>query len=690
MCLFAIWVFLGIQPSDLRWPFFRENDTYMYSRWLQGFLEHGSYYEIPELGAPFSARLYGYPLHDFLFVALASGLGFFTRDAYLVLNLLFLVSILWCAASAYWVLLRLGARPWPAFAAAVLFGFLPNHLARYEHLSLAFVVSAPGIVWVACELLAGRRLGLAAWCWAALGALVGAYPAFFSAGILLMGTVAGSYRHRSWTVLSEGLRATLLLCAVFAAVVVPPMLRTPPELGLLPQRHPEEIPMYALTVDRMTIPFAPRISHPLAALAARYHHAFPNPAGPRESAYLGWGACLGALCLLLALLSPRPPAAPQFLAWLALFMVGIGSASGLAPLLNQTVTSTIRCYNRVNFFLGFACLAGLALAMTSLRPRLARPLSVVLLLFGLWEQSRSLPPWEPERVKPEVLSTREFTRALEKMVPPHARIWQLPYTQFPETFQLFREGEYAWAKLYIASPTLHWSWGDLKGTWPDRLRKVCSELPLEQQLPILRRSAFAGIVVMRNALRDRGTLIDSQLAELGIRPTLVSPDRQFVFYPLPAPIPGRGFARDLLQQQFGSSPYEMTKGHSVGLILLNGWSEAEEVGTWTERSRALLRLPAAEGESTPQSWRFHVIPQLPPSGPQKVDVLAAGKQIARWTFSEQRPYAMDVDVPPGELLEWRIHTPTSPGSETRKLGVLLQKIEQITQVPRKDLGHSSL
>src|SRR5205085_11717477 len=140
----AAWV-LRLWRGDLAVPFSYQFDALQHAMFVKGILDHGWYVVNDSLGAPFGQQLYDFPQNgDNLQLLIIKGLGLFSGNFAVVLNLYFLLTFPLIALAAYVVLRRLGASPAVAAVCAVLYALLPYHFARRElHLFLSGYFAVP-------------------------------------------------------------------------------------------------------------------------------------------------------------------------------------------------------------------------------------------------------------------------------------------------------------------------------------------------------------------------------------------------------------------------------------------------------------------------------------------------------------------------------------------------------------------
>jgi phosphoglycerol transferase len=120
---------------------------------IKGIIDNGWYLTNPKLGAPFGLDFHGYPLADFLNMAIIKGIGMVTRSWALTLNLFFICTFPLVTLTALFVLLKLRVNTVVAVVAALIYTYIPYHLLRGEgHLLLAAFYMVPILCWMALNM----------------------------------------------------------------------------------------------------------------------------------------------------------------------------------------------------------------------------------------------------------------------------------------------------------------------------------------------------------------------------------------------------------------------------------------------------------------------------------------------------------------------------------------------------------
>ncbi|MBX3169017.1 MAG: hypothetical protein KF760_16535 [Candidatus Eremiobacteraeota bacterium] len=686
LCLATFFLGYEIWPWQLGNPVDLQGDVLQCTRLLKSVTEPGGEYRCQFLGAPFIAEHYGFPDPFVIHHPLLWLLSLVTKNIYLVLNLILLLTFWSAGLVAYEVLLRLGCRSAVAVPIAWIYASLPNHLERYDHWSLAFYASAPLAILYAVRCLRGERLSRLELLLAPLCGLFGAYFAFFSYFIVLAAGLLGAWFRRSLYPLRPAFQVCTLIGLAFLLALWPALKGKSADSAFMPPRQPTDLTRWALNLDRLVLPAHSRKGHPLYKIARRYYANFPAPSETDESPYLGVLAVLGALVLFLG----RGKNQPDFphLRVLATVIFLTATVGGFSELFTLVIGPAIRCYNRISFYLAFVLLAALALRLQQVRWTRGRWLALGLIsLLGFIDQLTSVPRRSPSRWAEQVRSDREFVAALEARLPRSARLWQYPYVAYPETPPLFQEGYYGLGRCYSVSSKLHWSWGALRGSSQERFQSAFTTLALPQQLELLRQTGFAGLTVERRAFPDNGAELEAQLHSLGLKPEVQSPDGFLVYYPLDKAATvdqaesQRIFENKLIELSWNDGKIDFGRGGWGNLYLRAGWSDPEDSGYWTVQKSGFVRLPCPPGQHSAVGLKILIYPYIGRPKVQRLQIFQAGERLAWFEFRTGKHHWIHFNAKLPALLELRVERPTQPSfefeSDTRSLGVKLERLEVV-------------
>jgi phosphoglycerol transferase len=565
----AAWV-LRLWRGDLSVPFSNQFDALQHAMLVKGVLEHGWYSVNDSLGAPFGQELYDFPQNgDNLQLLIIKGLGFFTHDFAVVLNLYFLLTFPLVALAAYVVLRRLGASIAVATVCAVLYALLPYHFARRElHLFLSGYYAVPLGAYLVLATFSGtplftrrpegarprwasRRTLLTLAACAVLGS-ASVYYAGFTGVLLLAAGVVVLFARRDGRALKGAFGAIAAIAAVLAINFIPVALDKIDHGGNseVAHRRAEESERYALRFSQLVLPVNDHRLGFLARAKRRYvlTSKTSNPFNESYSAALGLVATIGFLWLLLVALLTlvasarrmsiderfRHASAGTVIAFL------VATVGGVSTLINYWITPQLRAWNRMSVFIAFFSFVAVALLLDKLRRRMGSApgrrvlfgaaLAVVLVM-GVLDQTtqRDVPAYRANAA--QFHSDGDLVARIERVLPRGAMVFALPYMGFPESKPIHRMTNYDQVRGYLHSHHLRWSYGAMQGR-PADWSEDLADKPVSLVAPGVAAAGFDGVWVDRFGFADGGHAVTVALGTIaGVAP-LRSPNRRLEFFDL--------------------------------------------------------------------------------------------------------------------------------------------------------------
>jgi phosphoglycerol transferase len=560
-------VLFGVGAADFAVPLWYEGDAFYTLALTKGLLEHGSLLRNPDLGAPYGLELHDFPNPYGLHHAALYLLGGFTSEAGAAVNALWLLGFPAIAACAFAALRLLGLPRAESAVAAVLYCFLPYHLARGEkHLFLSMYYLVPLAAALAVLLLrdapalAGARprdwrprvaprtaLGAAA---LALGlGASGAYYAFFGCFFFAVAGALGALRVRSAAPLAAAAGLVALVVGSATAGIAPSLLhwREHGPNRAVARRAAAEAELYGLKIAPMLLPVA---RHPIdgwADLRRRYNERTPLR-NENDTVTLGLIGTLGFLALAgaaLAIVGGWRGGSPLLHALAALHLAGLllATTSGFGALIARLGFRQIRAYARISIWLAFFALAAAVLLARPLRERLVRrrrgaaagglALAAVLALALLDLVS---PPYLPDRAAAAraFAVDRAFVRAAEAALPAGTAVYQLPHVGYPEVLPPGRMSNFDSLRPYLHSRTLRWSHGAMKGRPAGEAIAALAERPPAALPAALAAAGYGALLVDRFGYPAPAEAALRAALEPRLGAPLASEDGRLLLYRLPA------------------------------------------------------------------------------------------------------------------------------------------------------------
>jgi hypothetical protein len=560
-------IVLRLWHADLDVPFRGTGDALFFQMLVKDAVESGWILTNPHLGAPFGQELYDYPVAgaDALQLLVIKFLGLFTSSSAVVLNTYFLLTFPIAAIAAYAVLRWLRVAGLVAVAGAVLFALAPYHFLRSEyHFFLAATFPIPLgaylvlAIYLRSPLFARREdggsrllrfvtpktIGTLAICLAV--GLSDFYYAAFTALLAGGATLVA-------TALRRDLRTLLAGTAVTLAVVLATSLALAPSLVYRAQhgpnealtRAPSESELYSLNIIGLVMPVESHRIDRLADIRNRYQRA---TSVAKESAPLGLLTAIGFVWLLAASVAlclgggGRIASDPRYrsLAAANLTALLLGTTGGLSAVIAYAVGPELRTWSRMSIFIAFFAVAGLCILADAAWPWFQRRgarwravaaggLALIVVIAVLDGTTPSMAPdYAAEAATYQ--SDEEFVDRIERTVGSGAQVFQLPYTNFPDSIEFAALKDYDGARGYLHSDNLRWSWGAMKGR-PRDWQSETVNLPPELLVPMVSAAGFQGIYLDRFGYADNGIAVESQLRRiLGVAPSFPSPNARLLFF----------------------------------------------------------------------------------------------------------------------------------------------------------------
>jgi hypothetical protein len=518
----AILIFgLELWKTSPREPWFYSEDSLLHFVFAQNVLETGTYYASDRMAAPDRLDLRWFPQSDGINYLEIRLLGLIDADPFFVLNLHFLLGFPLAASSALLAYRRFGGSFVCGSLCAQLFAFLPYHMQRCLLMGHVFL-GAYWLVPLATLLLLRVYHGEAIrpWRWLAFSFIFasgGVYYAFFFCFFLCVATLRAGLVTRRLGPVCMGI---VLLSATVAgglANFAPSLSAKVHRETNLVQRSPYEADLYGLRIYLM---LTPPMYHRLEALEywkTERLRAAGDTWNENESASLGIIGTLGFLLLLSKLLTgnrsePDKPDLLHALSTLTIVAILLATAGGFGTLLSYCGFSWIRGYNRISIFLAFFALLALVLTADRLTQRTPRPafrwaansIWIGLTILGLWDQTGTFCKLGANRWSEEFQRDRAFVQAMERELPPNAKVFQLPVVPFPERRMPSGECGYYHAVPYLHSKSLFISYGPAAHQATYDWQEKISRMPPREMVATLRRQGFAAIWIDHRGYGDEG------------------------------------------------------------------------------------------------------------------------------------------------------------------------------------------
>lgn len=531
----------GLIP-ELMTPFSYAGDGMAYLWNVQRAIEGIWYFENDRSGFPFGSNHLDYPTSDTGSYIAIKILGVIFQNAAAVLNLYYLLGFSLCAVSGYLVSRSISIKRHFSIVVALIYAFTSFHFGRVGHLFFTWYFVAPLFFYIGFRLLSKQLIftdpkqslstKLVSFVALLILASFGIYYAFFGCLVIMLCTAISAVQHRSWKYFYEGF--ITLSCVLFGVLlnVLPSLIHIfrSGENREGVSRLAAESELYALKITQLLLPRGDHRLDSFFEFASRYNSAFPLVT-ENISASMGAIASIGFMLIAgVTLLSPflyfrsnglavnnalsNEKLRFQVLAALSMGLVLMGTLGGFSSLFAMLVSSSIRSWNRISIFITFASVLACLMTVDLLVLKFTKPiylkfigvvLAFLILVLGVLDQT----------VKPchgcllanrdLVSSDTAFIQTIEKSLPKHSAIYQLPYMAYPDNGAVNNLGSYDQARGHLHSKDLQWSFGSMRGREGDWFYRKLSLLPISQQVGVVSAMGFSGIYIDRRGYLDTTT-----------------------------------------------------------------------------------------------------------------------------------------------------------------------------------------
>lgn len=661
-------VSLNLLNYDLRVPLQYHGDSVIILMYIKGMIQNGWTYSIPQLSAPYAMSSAAFPIMTNFDWVVMKLISLFTSEIGLVLNLFWLLTLVFSAWTASLSMRLLGVNNWLSFAGGLLYAFLPFALLRnVGHLNLVYY-AVPLLCLLAIFLATGknvdenrvtiRRLGYAA-CF--IQGFNYIYFSFFAVLLFIVSAAIGYVRNKSCSVVRTAATAIGII-SIATVVSLSPSLFSWYKHGKPPgmvYKSAAEAEYYGAKVRKILAPHPDNPIPYLAKWGKRDASAgFPNEnenITVRHGLYGSLGFLL-LLCVSLTSTNSGKNAGSGILVSIAapaLFTLLMISVGGLGAVLNLLTVPDIRCYNRFSVFLAFFCIAGLGVFLSEQIQKIklvyfrfffiVAILAVVLLsLFDQLLDGRHL----VDRQASDSITVAEevaLVKRLDKVLPHQGMVFQLPITPFPLDPGTARMGYYDHGRPFLWSEHLRWSWPSFSPRHRAWESKVGS-LDGKNLMEALILSGFNAIWIDRFGYNDNGTSVIQALVEAGGQEILQGMSSRYVILDIRKPA-------KQLEYSLGVAKFKERSTSYLSGVLLNWGSgfyplernaDGHEFRWASEQSKLTVFNPDFETHEC----RF--VFSLASDDTGSVEIRSNGKIHVVPTSSVPINYSIDISLSPGD------------------------------------------
>jgi hypothetical protein len=582
--LFVAFVALRLWKFDFRTPLsYSQDDTIIMLLYIKGLIQDGWPNTISHLSAPFVYPGAAFPMLTSTDWMLIKALSIFTSEPGILLNVFWLLTLVFSGWAACYAGIQLGMSRTLAAVSGILYAFLPFALLRSaHHLNLVYyLVPLLGLLAV---VIASRGEGVRNAGQATVVGLLACiaqgfnyvYFSFFAVLLFAIAALIG-YRQNGMRFLKLP-AAAITLVTLCTALNLAPALKSwdaqgkPPEMGY---KSVAEAETYGAKLRLMLSPHRENPVPPLGHVAQKAANAGFPLENENTTARLGLFGAFGLLLIILSVLrreghleSREPARAVSGLGMATLLLITVG---GFGAIINVLTVADIRAYNRFSVYLSFFAISAAALWLQKKldgagRPKRALLIAVAIALAGLslHDQLLDAKPLRANQQEDTVRMTAEraAVNKLERALPIGAMVLELPFTGYPPIYHFHQMHSYDHGRPFIWSSTLKWSWPSFTRRhrdWQERMSKLQGAELVEAAA----LSGFSAIWIDRAAYQDGGRKLIEDLSSDKVEPLDIGSERYSALDI------GRAVAE--LQARIGAAEFSRRSTALLGSPILAEW-----------------------------------------------------------------------------------------------------------------------
>ncbi len=455
----------------------------------------------PHFGAPITQTLWDFPLTETVHLLLIKFLITIGLNWYQSVNAFYILTFPLTAIASLYVMRRMGIKTVVALSLSIIYAFVPYHFLRgVNHLFLSGYFVVPLAVFVAYRLASNNPLRLLELVvTAVLIASCGAYYTFFSALLIGTGAALAFVKQPNKKILVESFKILGMILIFFCLNFLPSFIYTQ-RFGAnynATVRQASEAELYGLKIAQLVLPFEDHNLDIFNKIQKRYINFGSVLTNENQTAALGLTATIGFL-LLLAWIVFRQPAFKlekevseklDILSSLNLAAILFATVGGVASLLSTYINPTFRSVNRISIYIAFISLVAVGFLLQRIKSQKLTIIMCFVLSFAIFDQVSRGVMRNFTNNTGEYLALVEYARVIEKTAGTNAKIFTLPFGQYPEGV------DKSLLRVALLTENISWSTGAEKwraaNFWQHRVYKLETKAFLEKII----NEGFTGLLI---------------------------------------------------------------------------------------------------------------------------------------------------------------------------------------------------
>ena len=555
-------LFFGLNKTNLYLPWGAYGgDRFATYNVVQNIKDSGWIYSNPRLAAPFTADFIDFlVIHtDNLANLLLKIIFYFSNNIFFSVNILFIINCIFISTISYFVLIYLKINRLIALLASLTYTLLPYIIIRnIGHLFLSMYLFIPlGLLlcfWIYTDdnffnikknffKIKQNVIGII-FCFLIANNGNGYYPFFVCFFVLLTGIIKTEFKYIKK--IYPAIILVFLLSFLFFINLTPSIIN-----NIINGKNIEvavrqyiETELYGLKISQLLIPMR---SHGLNFLIdIIYKNENSLLVTENRMSYLGIYGSIGCLILLVYIFIKKERNNDNNLLFLlsrlnigAILLATIG---GFSSLLAIIFSIQLRAYNRISIFIAYISILAVSIILNSFLNKIPNKKKIYFnILFFVFSILGILFQY-PFSLSEKYLSEKEhvsfvndsaFIQHIETLVPDGSMIYQLPFHRYPEEPPKNEMRDYTPFIGGFFSKNLRWSYGAIKGRYPDYWHQKVNLLPIDIKIQILSLVGFEGILIDKRAYTlDDIIILEQSISDILNYNCIYSLDKNLIYFSL--------------------------------------------------------------------------------------------------------------------------------------------------------------
>jgi phosphoglycerol transferase len=551
----------GVNSKNLFLPWVYGGDGLSVYQALQNIQDSGWASSNPRLAAPFTAQNFDYManLTDNIAIFFFKLFNHFSRNVWFSVNINYILNCIAISLISYFVMVNIKINRIIATSASLTFALFPYFFSRgISHYFLSMYQFIPlGIllcIWVYNEdnfliidkhfFKYKKNILALLFCFLIAENGNGYYPFFACFFILITGLIKSEFK-----INKKLFPAAILIFVIgtfFVFNLIPHFLYIIKngknlEAGI---RLSWEAELHGFKIAQLFMPLNSHNINILQKIISEYNNGIYI--AENRTAYLGLCGSIGCIILFIYLFIKEKENNQGKLMFLLsrLNIAGIllATVGGFSSLFALLISPQLRAYNRISVFIAFICILSTAILLNAALQKISSKdkkelflcsTTCIMLIGILFQYPRNFNNKLPKDVTAisSFTSDSEFIRFIEDEMPEGAMIYQLPFHRYPESPPKNKFNDYRHFIATLHSKKLKWSYGAMKGRYPDYWHQKVDYYPLDIKLRVLSLVGFEGIYIDRSAYTaEELSSLEQSLAKILNLPCYSSTNQMLSFF----------------------------------------------------------------------------------------------------------------------------------------------------------------